>query len=183
MKSKLAYAKKHRPEAPDKYAEQERIPDGRNSCSKTGHDATFMRMKEDHMENGQLKPACNVQASSSDQYAVDYSVHPDPTDTTTLIPHLTRIQEDPGLLPEVITADAGYGPEENYEHLEKEGITAYVKYGSFNKEQHPGEAEEAKRPFTQDKLYYNRERDCFTCPVGHLNEAHRDSGKAHIRRL
>ena len=35
--------------------------DGRNSFSKTDPDATFMRMKDDHMNNGQLKPAYNVQ--------------------------------------------------------------------------------------------------------------------------
>ena len=34
--------------------------DYRNSYSKTDHDATFMRMKEDHMRNGQLKPAYNI---------------------------------------------------------------------------------------------------------------------------
>ena len=33
----------------------------RNSYSKTDPDATFMRMKEDHMLNGQLKPAYNLQ--------------------------------------------------------------------------------------------------------------------------
>ena len=33
----------------------------RNSYSKTDPDATFMRMKEDHMRNGQLKPTYNVQ--------------------------------------------------------------------------------------------------------------------------
>ena len=33
----------------------------RNSYSKTDPDATFMRMKDDHMRNGQLKPAYNVQ--------------------------------------------------------------------------------------------------------------------------
>ena len=33
----------------------------RNSYSKTDHDATFMRMKEDAMGNGQLKPAYNLQ--------------------------------------------------------------------------------------------------------------------------
>ena len=33
----------------------------RNSDSKTDVDATFMRMKEDAMKNGQLKPAYNVQ--------------------------------------------------------------------------------------------------------------------------
>ncbi len=33
----------------------------RNSYSKTDPDATFMRMKEDAMKNGQLKPAYNLQ--------------------------------------------------------------------------------------------------------------------------
>ena len=32
----------------------------RNSYSKTDMDATFMRMKDDHMLNGQLKPAYNL---------------------------------------------------------------------------------------------------------------------------
>ena len=34
--------------------------DGRNSYSKTDEDATFMRMKENHMRNGQLKPGYAV---------------------------------------------------------------------------------------------------------------------------
>src|SRR5690625_4871815 len=33
----------------------------KNSYSKTDHDATFMRMKDDYMKNGQLKPGYNVQ--------------------------------------------------------------------------------------------------------------------------
>ncbi|MCM1233649.1 MAG: hypothetical protein NC489_26340 [Ruminococcus flavefaciens] len=32
-----------------------------NSYSKTDLEVTFMRMKEDHILNGQLKPAYNVQ--------------------------------------------------------------------------------------------------------------------------
>lgn len=32
----------------------------RNSYAKTDHDATFMRMKEDPMLNGQLKPVYNL---------------------------------------------------------------------------------------------------------------------------
>lgn len=168
VKAKLAYAKKHWPAALDKYKEQERILDGRGSFSKTDQDATFMRMKEDHMGNGQLKPGYNVQVSSSNQYVTGYSIHPNPTDTTTLIPHLAQVKEDLGVTPEVLTADAGYGSEQNYEHLEQEGIRAYVKYGSFDKDQN--EAEVAKRPFTQDKLHYNKEQDCFTCPMGQRME-------------
>ena len=61
VKQKLNYAKNKWPAALDKYEAQEKILDGRNSYSKTDKDATFMRMKDDHMENGQLKAAYNVQ--------------------------------------------------------------------------------------------------------------------------
>ena len=48
--------------------------DNRNSYSKTDHDATFMRMKEDHMLNGQLKPGYNLQIGVSDQYVLHLTV-------------------------------------------------------------------------------------------------------------
>lgn len=44
-----------------KYDEYNKTFNGRNSFSKTDHDATFMHMKEDYMKNGQLKPTYNVQ--------------------------------------------------------------------------------------------------------------------------
>ena len=168
IKAKLRYAKKNWPAALKKYAQQEQMLAGRNSCSKTDPDATFMRMKEDHMENGQLKPGYNVQVSSSNQYVVDYTVHPNPTDTTTLIPHLEQIKSDYGTLPEELTADAGYGSEQNYKHLEQCGIAAYVKYGSFDRDQN--EAIRAKQSFSQDKLYYNEAQDYFICPMGQRME-------------
>src|SRR5690606_321387 len=56
VRQKLGYAKRHWPAALDRYAKQEEIiGEKRKSCSKTDPDATFMRMKEDHMRNGQLK--------------------------------------------------------------------------------------------------------------------------------
>jgi transposase len=168
VKAKLRYARKHWPAALEKYAQQEETLAGRNSYSKTDPDATFMRMKEDHMENGQLKPGYNVQVSSSNQYVVNYTVHSNPTDTTTLIPHLEQLRTDYDALPEELTADAGYGSEQNYEHLEQCGITAYVKYGSFDRDQH--EATRAKQPFSQDKLYYNDVQDYFICPMGQRME-------------
>jgi len=42
----------------------------RNSYSKTDKDATFMRMKEDAMKNGQLKPSYNVQHGVDSEYIV-----------------------------------------------------------------------------------------------------------------
>lgn len=42
----------------------------RNSYSKTDLEATFMRMKEDHMLNGQLKPAYNVQIAVENYFII-----------------------------------------------------------------------------------------------------------------
>ena len=75
IKQKLNYAKKNWPENLDKYEQQQKILDGRNSYSKTDTDATFMRMKADHMKNGQLKPGYNVQISTSRQFIVNYTLH------------------------------------------------------------------------------------------------------------
>ena len=51
-----------------KYNHQIHICGKRNSYSKTDHDATFMRMKEDAMGNGQLKPAYNLQHGVDSEY-------------------------------------------------------------------------------------------------------------------
>jgi transposase len=56
----------------------------RNSFSKTDHDATFMRVKEDPMKNGQLKPAYNLLIATCNQFVLGYDVFQNPTDTKTL---------------------------------------------------------------------------------------------------
>lgn len=47
-----------------KYEEYKKALGERNSFSKTNPDATFMRMKDNHMKNGQLKPGYNVQVGT-----------------------------------------------------------------------------------------------------------------------
>lgn len=64
-----------------------------NSFSKTDYDATFMRMKEDAMGNGQLKPAFNLQHGVDVEYITWLTVGAQPTDTTTLISFLKEIEE------------------------------------------------------------------------------------------
>lgn len=164
VKQKLGYAKKNWSKNLKKYEEQEKKLGDRNSYSKTDEEATFMRMKEDHMLNGQLKAGYNLQISSSNQYIVNYSLHQKPTDTTTLPVHIESYKEKYGKTPEVLVADAGYGSEENYEYLENQKIEGYVKYNYFDKEQKKTKTD--KNPFTADKLYYNKEEDCYYCPMG-----------------
>ena len=161
VKDKIKYAKKNWPDKINQYAEQEKILGERNSYSKTDHDATFMRMKEDHMKNGQLKPAYNLQISSHDQFIVNYSIHQNSTDTNTLASHLQCHKELYKQPPQEIVADAGYGSEENYQILEKENIEAYVKYNTFDREQRKKD-----EPFKSENFYYNKDQDCFYCPMG-----------------
>lgn len=165
VKQKLNYAKKHWPAALDKYQQQEAIMgEQRNSYSKTDTDATFMRMKEDHMKNGQLKPAYNLQVSSNNQYITHYSIHQSTTDTTTLTAHLDDFKDQHQTTPEVVTADAGYGSQQNYEYLQENKITAYVKYNQFDREQN--DTIQQKKPFAADHLHYNKEQDYYVCPMG-----------------
>lgn len=165
VKQKLNYARKNWPAALDKYEQQEKIMgDQRSSYSKTDTDATFMRMKEDHMKNGQLKPAYNLQVSTNSQYIANYSIHQATTDTTTLPTHLNDYTEQYQSTPAILTADAGYGSEENYQYLEQNNITAYVKYNLFDREQN--QAIQNKKPFAADKFYYNKEQDYYVCPMG-----------------
>jgi transposase len=161
VKQKLSYAKKHWPENIEKYNQQQQVLQGRNSYAKTDTDATFMRMKEDHMKNGQLKPGYNLQLATQDQFIVNYSIHHNPTDTTTLPSHLNHLETSLGVKPQSVTTDAGYGSEENYDFLQQKDITAYVKYNYFDKDQRSD-----KNPFHVDNLYYNEQADCVYCPMG-----------------
>ena len=164
VKQKLNYAKKNWPEALDKYEAQEKILDGRNSYSKTDPGATFMRMKDDHMKNGQLKAGYNIQISSSEQFIVDYGIYPNPTDTTTLPKHIEQHNKNYNQYPDSLTADAGYGSEENFQYLADNHIEAYVKYSSFDKQQSGSFYK--KNPFASELLYYNEQKDCYYCPMG-----------------
>ena len=163
VKQKLNYARKHWPAKLKKYKEQEKVLKGRNSYSKTDPGATFMRMKEDHMKNGQLKPGYNAQISTSNQFVVNYSLHTNPTDTKTLIPHLEQHKKLYHTLPEVQVADAGYGSEENYLYLQKQGVEAFIKPADFDKKQ---KRNYQPNPFTTENLEYNAVKDQYLCPAG-----------------
>ncbi len=136
----------------------------RNSYSKTDEDATFMRMKEDYMKNGQLKAGYNVQIATECQYALAYELYPNPTDTKTFIPFLETIEKEYFPIPKYIVADAGYGSEENYkEVLERRGKVALITYNRYIKEQ---SRKYKKDIFNRDNWVYDNEEDSYTCPGG-----------------
>lgn len=158
-KAKKAIEKDYLPRMA-KYEKQEEILQTRRSYSKTDADATFMRMKEDHMKNGQLKPGYNVQLGTEEQFVIGFSIHQRPGDTSCMKAHLEGVKERMGRLPDTVTADAGYGSEENYEYLEAEEVEHYVKYNTYHKEKSKKWRQD---PTKVQNWYYDDDNDEYIC--------------------
>jgi hypothetical protein len=119
----------------EEYEKQLETLGERNSYSKTDKDATFMRMKEDHMKNGQLKPAYNLQISTENQFFTHCNMYPNPGDTLTFIPFMKDFEKRYKKHPKKAVADAGYGSLENYDYMEAIAIEPFVKFNYFHREQ------------------------------------------------
>lgn len=161
-KKQIKELEKHREKLCEYDGGLEQIGD-RNSMSKTDTDATFMRMKEDAMNNGQTKPGYNLQISAENQFITDFALFPNPTDTLTLIPFFNSFLDRYKRLPSVAVADSGYGSEENYRFMDEAGMEAYVKYNRFHLEQRP---RYKPNPFHHDNFHYNAKEDYYVCPMG-----------------
>ncbi len=136
----------------------------RNSYSKTDSDATFMRMKEDHMKNGQLKPAYNLQHGVDAEYVVWLEIFPNSTDTPTAISFLKEMKKNLSFKYRNIVLDSGYESEENYTYIEDNDQIGFIK---------PTNYEISKtRKYQKDisnraNMVYDSERDCYYCSQGH----------------
>ena len=113
------------------YTKKLHICGTRNSYSKTDHDATFMRMKEDAMGNGQLKAGYNLQHGVDSEYISWLTLGPQPADTTTLIPFLKSMERNLGFSYSKVVTDSGYESEENYGYLDGSGILPYIKPANY----------------------------------------------------
>ena len=135
----------------------------RNSYSKTDEDATFMRLKEDAMLNGQLKPAYNVQHGVDAQYVTWVMVGPQPTDTTTLIPFLKDAEDHLSFKYENIVADSGYENEENYLFIEENKQVAYIKPANYEiSKTRKYKTDISKR----ENMIYDEKEDVYRCKAG-----------------
>lgn len=145
------------------YTKKLHICGKRNSYSKTDPDATFMRMKEDAMGNGQLKPAFNLQHGVDSEYIVWLTIGSQPTDTTTLIPFLKEAEEYLAFKYQKIIADAGYESEENYVFLDQNQQLAFIKPSNYEISK--------KRTYKNDisrieNMDYDENSDSYICKNG-----------------
>ena len=135
----------------------------RNSYSKTDPDATFMRLKEDAMLNGQLKPAYNLQHAVDAQYITWLDISPRPTDVTTLVPLLKDMEKHLPFKYTEIVADAGYESEEAYVFLESNGQESYIKPQNYEISKTRKYRQDISR---RENMAYIPEDDCYICSNG-----------------
>jgi transposase len=123
-----------------------------------------MRMKDDHMKNGQLKPGYNVQLAVEAEYVVGVGIFPNANDHGTLIPMLENMYTfNPEMRIKNLIADAGYESEENYLYLEGKRISYFIKPAVYEQQK--------KRSFKnniskRENMTYNSEVDEYTCANG-----------------
>ena len=140
------------------------IGEGRNSYSKTDHDATFMHMKEDYMRNGQLKPGYNVQVATESEYILGIHVSADRNDMYTLIPFLSKLEHQYGTSAiKRVCADAGYESEENYDFLKRHGMQAFIKPSNY---EYSKTRKFQKAMEFRLSMDYDSEGDFYTCRNG-----------------
>ena len=160
-----------------KYEQQLAIMgEDRNSYSKTDTDATFMRMKEDHMRNGQLKPAYNVQIAVNSEYITGIDVFSNRTDVGTFIPFMHKLEMAHKQRYEEVTADAGYESLDNYLYLEANGQMCFIKPANY-------EAQKTKKYKSQigriENMKYDKDDDCFICSEGRKLYCRKVSTEVH----
>ena len=145
------------------YTQKLRICGECNSHSKTDHDATFMRMKEDAMGNGQLKAGYNLQHGVDSEYIVWLTIGPQPTDTTTLIPFLKDMEEHLDFKYKKIVADAGYESEENYLFLEENEQLSFIKPANYEISKTRKYQNDISRV---ENMEYQEDGDYYVCKNG-----------------
>jgi transposase len=146
-----------------KYASYQETFKGRNSFSKTDPDATFMRMKDDHMRNSQLKPGYNVTLGVEGEYITGIHLSSERSDQLTMIPLLNEMESRLGVQYADVTGDAGFESEEIYTYFEGKKQTCYVKPQNYER----SKTKKFKNNMSlRENMLYDADNDEYTCQFG-----------------
>lgn len=119
-----------------------------------------MRLKEDHMRNGQLEPAYNVQLAVNSEYITGIEAFSDRTDSRTLKPFLHRMEQFQQIRYESVVADAGYESMDNYLYLDGNGQGCFIKPTNYEQKKTRKFRKQIGRI---ENMRYDEIEDCFVC--------------------
>ncbi len=143
------------------YRMKKQILNGRNSFSKTDHDAVAMMMKDKLT----IKPAYNEGIAVENGFVLNYVIDDNCGDSVSFIPLMEGVIENIERSPENANSDGAYGNEENHSFLEEKKIGNFLKFNSYHNEK--SEAWRQKK-FRLEDFSYNKEKNEFTCQNGEI---------------
>lgn len=155
-----------------KYDSYKALLGNRNSFSKTDPDATFMRLKDDHMRNAQLKPAYNLQVAVESEYIVGVDLSSHRSDMRALIPFLDNLEVSYGRRYQNLICDAGYESEENYSYLGGKEIKPFIKPSNYEYSKTRKFQREMEFRLSMD---YLSDQDAYRCKAGRLLTYRKDN--------
>jgi transposase len=143
-----------------KQAKKQLAEEELNKVNITDPDARLMQNSKKVIHpgyNGQ------VAVDAKEQIIVASDLTQDATDHYQLEPMLEQVEQNLGVLPEQISADAGYSSYDNLEHVEEKATDAYIP---DNKIESLDEKKESETRYDKSNFIYDEENDQYTCPEG-----------------
>ena len=110
-----------------------------------------------------IHPGYNGQIAvdAKEQIIVASDLTQDATDHYQLKPMVEEAEQNLGVLPEQISADAGYSSYDNLEYVEEKEVEAYIP---DNKIESLDEKEESEKRYDKSNFSYDENADCYHCP-------------------
>ena len=121
-----------------------------------------MHMKEDHMQNAQLKPGYSIQFGVEGEYITGVLVSSERSNQLTLSPLMEKMRGYGAEYRDVM-ADAGYESEENYSWFEAEEKTCYIKPQNYERSR---TKKYKSNMVLRENMDYDAQRDEYTCRTG-----------------
>src|SRR3989338_8290730 len=143
------------------YLRKQKILDGRNSYSKTDHDAVAMMMKDKLT----IRPAYNEGIAVENGFVLDYIISDSCADSVSFVPLMEGVIGNLGKPPENANADSAYGNEEDYTFLDTRGIGNYLKFNTFQKEK---SGVWRNKIFRLNDFRFGAGKNEFACPNGEI---------------
>lgn len=144
-------------ERKEQYKQKKQILNGRNSYSKTDHDAVGMMMKDKIT----IRPAYNEGVAVENGLVLNYVISNNCADSVSFVPLMEGVIDNLGKIPENANADGAYGNEEDHLFLEEKGINNFLKFNLYHKEKSEKWKNEKIR--LRD-FFYDKKNNEFTCP-------------------
>jgi transposase len=122
-----------------------------------------------------------IAVDSKSQIIVSCDVVSKENDYHEFIPIYEQSVKNTGLVPDEVSADAGYSSGETYNYVRDNGIDAYIPDGKLNKELNKKTYEEKISTYDRRNFKYKETKNVYSCPEGKNLEFKRNNKRNGVK--